>query len=319
MKAIRCSQLGPPDSLTLDDIEPPLAGPGEVVIAVKAAGVNFPDVLIIQGKYQIKPALPFTPGYEVAGIVTAVGDGVTHLKAGDHAVAQTALGGFAEQVKVPAQLCFAMPPSIPFVDAAAFPIAYGTSYYALKDRARLQPGETLLVLGASGGVGLAAVQLGKIMGARVIACASSEEKLAACKAHGADALVNYASEDLREAIKRLCAGKGVDVALDPVGGAYSEPCVRGMAWKGRYLVVGFAAGEIPRIPLNLALLKGCAIVGVACIEPAGSPVNFRQLIAWVADGTLKPVISATYPLARAADALKDMLNRRVQGKAVIVP
>ncbi len=319
MKAIRCSQLGLPDSLTLDDIDAPVAGAGEVLIEVRAAGVNFPDVLIIQGKYQIKPTLPFTPGYEVAGVVTAVGDGVTHLKVGDHAVAQTALGGFAEAVKVPARLCFAMPSSIPFVDAAAFPIAYGTSYYALKDRGRLQPGETLLVLGASGGVGLAAVQLGKIMGARVIACASSDEKLAACKAHGADELVNYAREDLREAIKRICAGKGVDVVLDPVGGAYAEPCVRGMAWKGRYLVVGFAAGEIPRIPLNLALLKGCAIVGVACIEPAGSPDNFRQLIAWVADGTLKPVVSATYPLARTADALRDMMNRKVQGKAVIVP
>ena len=319
MKAIRCTQHGLPDTLVLDDIAPPVAGRGQVVLAVKAAGVNFPDVLIIQNKYQIKPALPFTPGYEVAGIVTAVGEGVSGIAVGDHAVTQTETGGFAEAVAVPARLCAVMPKSVDFVAAAAMPIAYGTSYYALKDRGLLQSGETLLVLGASGGVGLAAVQLGRIMGARVIACASSDDKLATCKAHGADELVNYARDDLREAIKRITDGRGVDVVLDPVGGAYAEPGVRSMAWKGRFLVVGFAAGEIPKIPLNLALLKGCSIVGVSTLVPAGSPENFRQLIDWMADGTLKPVVSATYPLARTAAALNDMMNRKVKGKVVIVP
>ena len=319
MQAIRCTQLGPPETLVLEEIPAPTAGPGQLLMTVKAAGVNVPDVLIIQGKYQIKPQLPFTPGYEVAGVVTAVGDGVAGVQLGDHGVAQTALGGFAEQAVVNAKLFFTVPKSVDFVAAAALPIAYGTSYYALKDRGHLQPGETLLVLGAAGGVGLAAVQLGKLMGARVIACASSADKLATCKKHGADDLVNYASEDLREAIKRLTAGRGVDVVLDPVGGACAEPCVRGMAWKGRYLVVGFAAGEIPKIPLNLALLKGCSIVGVACMEPAGSAENFRRLIAWIAAGELKPVVSATYPLARTADALTDMMRRKVQGKVVILP
>jgi NADPH2:quinone reductase len=199
------------------------------------------------------------------------------------------------------------------------PIAYGTSYYALKDRGDLRSGETLLVLGASGGVGLAAVQLGKIMGARVIACASSPEKLALCRSEGADELIDYAKEDLREAIKRLTGGKGVDVVLDPVGGPYAEPCVRGMAWKGRYLVVGFAAGEIPKIPLNLALWKGCSIVGVACLEPGGSRDNFAQLIAWAAAARLKPLVSVTRPLARTVDALNDVKHRRVQGKIVILP
>ena len=319
MKAIRCTRVGPPDALTLEDIAAPTPAPGHVAFSVKAAGVNFPDVLIIQNKYQIKPELPFTPGHEAAGIVTGVGEGVAGLRPGDHVVAQTVLGAFAEVVTAPAKFCFAIPKSLDFAAAAAMPIAYGTSYYALKERGRLTAGETLLVLGASGGVGLAAVQLGKIMGARVIACASSADKLATCRAHGADEVINYTTEDLREAIKRITGGKGVDVVVDPVGGAFAEPCVRGMAWKGRYLVVGFAAGEIPKIPLNLALLKGCSIVGVACLEPAGSPENFRRMIEWAAEGKLKPVVSATYPLARTVEALNDVANRRVQGKIIILP
>lgn len=319
MKAIRCTRVGPPDALTLEDIAMPSPAPGHVAFTVKAAGVNFPDVLIIQNKYQIKPEIPFTPGHEAAGVITAVGEGVTGFKPGDHVVAQTVLGAFAEVVTAPAKFCFAIPKSLDFSAAAAMPIAYGTSYYALKERGHLKAGETLLVLGASGGVGLAAVQLGKIMGARVIACASSADKLATCRAHGADEVINYATEDLREAIKRLTAGKGVDVVVDPVGGDFAEPCVRGMAWKGRYLVVGFAAGAIPKIPLNLALLKGCSIVGVACLEPAGSRENFAQMVQWAAEGRLKPVVSATYPLARTVEALNDVAHRKVQGKIIILP
>ena len=319
MKAIRCTRVGPPEALTLEDIAAPSPAPGHVAFTVKAAGVNFPDVLIIQNKYQIKPEMPFTPGHEAAGVVTAVGEGVTGFKPGDPVVAQTVLGAFAEVVTAPAKFCFAIPKSLDFSAAAAMPIAYGTSYYALKERGHLKAGETLLVLGASGGVGLAAVQLGKIMGARVIACASSDEKLATCKTHGADDVINYATEDLREAIKRLTAGKGVDVVVDPVGGDFAEPCVRGMAWKGRYLVVGFAAGAIPKIPLNLALLKGCSIVGVACLEPAGSRENFAQMVQWAAEGRLKPVVSATYPLARTVEALNDVAHRKVQGKIIILP
>ena len=329
MKAVRCNRLGPPDSLVIEDLPSPTAGPNEIVMTVKAAAVNFPDGLVIQGKHQSRPEPPFTPGWEVAGVVKDVGAGVTGIVPGQPGVAMIKNGGFAEEALVPAHRFWALPEEkrwsagkIDFVAAASFPLAYGTSYHSLKDRARLQPAETLLVLGAAGGVGIAAVQFGKLMGARIIACASTAEKLDVCKRHGADELVNYTSEDLREAIKRLTNGRGVDVVLDPVGGRYAEPAVRGMAWNGRYLVVGFTDGSIPRIPLNLPLLKGCSLVGVAWHtfserDRAGGVEDFREMAEWIASGQLKPLVSATYPLAEAARALNEVMERRVVGKVVL--
>ena len=323
MKAVLCKNLGLPDTLTVDDIASPIAGASEVIVSVKACGVNFPDTLIIQGKYQFKPPLPFSPGAEVSGIIKSVGADVSNVAVGDAVVAFCGWGGFAEEVKCDATQLIALPPKTPFPLAASFVLAYGTSYHALKDRAAIQAGETLLVLGAAGGVGLAAVELGKAMGAHVIAAASTPEKLAVCKAHGADALIDYSHQNLRDCIKALTNGRGVDVVYDPVGGAFAEPALRSLAWKGRYLVVGFAAGEIPSIPLNLTLLKGASIVGVfwgAFVknEPAASATNLRELFAMLLSGKIKPLISATYPLARAADALNDVMNRKVMGKVVLV-
>jgi NADPH2:quinone reductase len=308
----------------VEETASPVPGPGELLVDVKAAGVNFPDVLMIQNKYQHRPPLPFAPGYELAGTVRQLGPGVSGFNIGDAGVAIVRSGGFAEQAVVPADRFWRLPRDFDFRIAAAFPLAYGTSYHALKERARLMPGETLVVLGAAGGVGLAAVQIGKAMGARVIACASSDDKLATCKRHGADELINYSTQNLREAIKVLTADGGVDVVLDPIGGEYAEPCVRSMAWNGRYLVVGFAAGDIPRIPLNLVLLKGCSIVGVAWDtysrrNPAGGQTNVDEMIAWITAGKLKPVVTAEYTLDNAARALDDVMQRRVQGKVVIVP
>ncbi len=322
MKAIVCKQFGPPSSLVLEELESPKPKANEVLITTKACGVNFPDTLIIQGLYQFKPELPFTPGSDIAGIVKSVGEGVTHVKPGDEVFGFVMNGGFAEEVIVPANACFAKPPQMDFPIAASFMMAYGTSYHALKDRARLQKDETLLVLGASGGVGLAAVELGKLMGAKVIAAASSNEKLALCKEYGADEVINYNEEDLKNRIKELTEGKGVDVVYDPVGGNYSEPAIRGMAWEGRYLVVGFAAGDIPKVPLNLALLKGCAIVGVfwgsfAMKTPQNNMQNTMELMLWYAQGKLKPHIHNIYPLADASKALDEMMNRKVKGKVVI--
>jgi len=322
MKAILCKQFGPPSSLVLGDIENPKPGEKEVVVQVKACGVNFPDTLIIQGLYQFKPELPFTPGSDIAGVVKEVGDKIKHVKPGDAVFGFVMHGGYAEEVVVPGNACFLKPPGMEFPVAASFMMAYGTSYHALKDRGRLKEGETLLVLGASGGVGLAAVELGKLMGARVIAAASSTEKLALCKEYGADATINYDTEDLKSKIKELTDGKGVDVVYDPVGGRYSEAALRGMAWEGRYLVVGFAAGDIPKIPLNLALLKGCAIVGVfwgsfAMKTPDKNMQNTMQLMQWYGAGKLKPHIHKIYPLDGASNALNDMINREVKGKAVI--
>ena len=262
MKAVLCKQLGLPDTLVVEDVPALKAGPGEAVVSVKAAGVNLPDVLIIQGKYQFKAELPFSPGGEVAGVIKEVGEGVQGFKPGDRVIAGGTYGGFAQEFVAEAARLIAMPDAMDFVPASAFVLTYGTSYHALKDRAQLKPGETLLVLGASGGVGLSAIQIGKAMGARVIAAASSEAKLRVCKDSGADALINYAQDDLRARIKAITGGRGVDVVYDPVGGPYSEPALRDTAWNGRFLVVGFAAGDIPKVPLNLALLKGCAIVGV---------------------------------------------------------
>jgi NADPH2:quinone reductase len=323
MKAVLCKAYGPPESLVIEDVEPLRPGPGQVVISVKACGINFPDTLIIEGKYQFKPEMPFSPGGEVAGVVKEVGEGVERVRVGDRVIAFTGWGGFAEEVLADAEKLIPMPDEMDFVTASAFVMVYGTSHYALKDRAKIQPGETLLVLGAAGGVGLAAVELGKAMGARVIAAASSEEKLAVCRQHGADECINYANEDLKESIKRLTGGQGVDVIYDPVGGNYAEPALRGMAWEGRYLVVGFAAGEIPRIPLNLTLLKGCSIVGVfwgsfTTRDPQRNQEHLRELMAWFHEGRLRPHISATYPLERVADALNDLRARKITGKAVLL-
>lgn len=322
MRAVLCKQFGPPSSLVVEEVPSPVAGPGRLVVSVKACGVNFPDTLIIQGQYQFKPELPFSPGGEVAGIVKAVGEGVTRFKPGDRVIAATTWGGYAEEVVAEAARTLPMPDGMDFATAAAFTLTYGTSHHALKDRAVLQPGETLLVLGAAGGVGLAAVELGKAMGARVIAAASSPAKLAVCRDHGADELIDYAAEDLRERIKALTGGRGVDVVYDPVGGDYSEPALRGMAWRGRFLVVGFAAGRIPSLPLNLPLLKGCAVLGVfwgafTRNEPERNAANLRELMQWVGDGRLRPHVSARYPLERAADALDDLVQRRVHGKVVL--
>ena len=322
MKAVLCKAYGPPDSLVFEDVASPIAGPGEAVVSVKAASVNFPDVLIIENKYQMKPPLPFSPGSELAGIVKAVGDGVTHLKPGDRVMAITGYGAFAEEVKVDARKLFPIPPAMDFATAAAFGLTYGTSEHALVDRAALKSGETLLVLGAAGGVGLAAIEIGKILGARVIACASTDDKLAVCRAHGADETINYTTEDLRERIKALTSGTGPDVVYDPVGGEYTELALRSIAWRGRLLVVGFAAGEIPKIPLNLTLLKGCSIVGVfwgdfARREPGHFADAMARLCTWHAGGKLKPHLSNTFPLERAADALKLMAARKVMGKVVL--
>jgi len=299
------------------------AGAKQVVISVKACGVNFPDTLIIQNKYQFKPDLPFSPGGEIAGVVKEVGEGVKHVKVGDTVIALTGWGGFAEEALVEASKVFPIPPVFDFKVAATFAYTFGTSYHALKDRAQLKAGETLLVLGAAGGVGLAAVQLGKQMGAKVIAAASSADKLAVCQQYGADAVVNYSEPNWREQLKALTDGHGVDVVYDAVGGAYAEPALRSMAWQGRYLVVGFAAGDIPKIPLNLALLKGCSIVGVfwgdfSRRQPADNQANMMQLFAWLMQGQLKPHISASYPLAQAPQALVDLMTRKATGKVVVV-
>ena len=322
MKAITCQQFGPPDQLVLTDVPSPNAGKGQVVIRVEACGVNFPDTLIIEGKYQFKPPLPFSPGGEVSGRVTEVGEGVGHLTVGDNVFSLTIHGGFAEEVVANAATTFPVPEGMDSVTAASTMYTYGTSYHALKDRANIQPGETLLVLGAAGGVGLAAVQLGVLMGARVIAAASSEEKLAVCRAMGAAETINYTTENLRDRLKELTGGNGVDVVYDPVGDRYAEPAIRSLAWKGRYLVVGFAGGDIPSIPLNLALLKGASIVGVfwgafAQREPKTSMQNFKQILTWISSGQLKQHIYKLYSLAESPDALRDLMERRVVGKAVI--
>ncbi|MGH8687162.1 MAG: NADPH:quinone oxidoreductase family protein [Burkholderiales bacterium] len=322
MKALLCKQFGPPESLVLEDVPSPKPGAGEVVVSIKAASVNFPDVLIIQNKYQFKPPLPFSPGSELSGVVKEVGAGVTIVRAGDKVIAFTTFGAFAEEVKTEAARLLPMPEGMSYEEAASFILTYGTTDHALRDRARLQAGETLLVLGAAGGVGVSAIEIGKALGARVIACASSAEKLEVCRQHGADETINYASEDLRERIKALTDGKGVDVIYDSVGGAYSEPAFRSIAWRGRHLVIGFAAGEIPKLPLNLTLLKGASVVGVfwgdyTRREPKAFAESARQLARWYKEGRLKPHVSATFPLARAADAIMLLASRKAKGKVVV--
>jgi NADPH2:quinone reductase len=323
MKAVLCKELGPAEKLVVEQVPSPKPAKGQVVVSVKACGVNFPDTLIIQGKYQFKPEPPFSPGGEVAGVVKELGEGVTGVKAGDRVIAFSTYGGYAEELAVDADRLIPMVGGMDFISASAFILTFGTSYHALKDRAQLQAGETLLVLGASGGVGIAAIQLGKVMGARVIAAASSDEKLAVCKSNGADELINYANDDLRTRVKAITGGKGVNVVYDPVGGQYAEPALREMAWNGRFLVVGFAAGDIPKVPLNLALLKGCSIVGVfwgafTRNEVAKSHANHQELMRLFTDGKVKPHIHATYPLEQAAQALNDVTYKRVSGKVVLV-
>ena len=322
MKAVVCKQYGPPESLVYEELPSPKPGAGEVVISVKAASVNFPDVLIIQNKYQFKPPLPFSPGSELAGVVKEVGSGVTAFRPGDRVMAFTTYGAFSEEVKTEAARLLPLPEKMDFVTGAAFVLTYGTSDHALRDRAALKAGETLLVLGAAGGVGLAAIEIGKALGARVIACASSDDKLAVCREHGADEGINYASEDLRERIKALTDGRGIDVVYDAVGGPYTEPAFRSLAWRGRLLVVGFAAGDIPKLPLNLPLLKGASVVGVfwgdfARREPKEFAASMKQLGRWYAEGRLKPHVSQTLPLARAADAIKLLASRQAKGKVVV--
>ena len=322
MKAVQCTSYGLPERLVVTEVATPKIDVDDILIEVKACGVNFPDVLIIQDKYQFHPPLPFTPGGEVSGIIISVGENVTHLKQGDRVLALCGWGGFAEQVVVNAKRVFPMPAEMDFTTAATTFYTYGTSYYALKDRAALTTGETLLVLGAAGGVGLAAVELGKVMGATVIAAASSDEKLAVCKLKGADFTVNYSAEDLKASVKEITGNKGVDVVFDPIGGSLAEVSLRSVAWKGRYLIVGFAAGEIPKFPNNLALLKGCSIVGVfwgsfAEREPQNSLKNFGELLALLKSGKIKQHLHKTYSLEEAPKALNDLIERKVKGKAVV--
>ena len=322
MKALLCNAYGPADQLQVGEIDSPQAKPGDVLIEVAAAGVNFPDTLIIEGKYQFKPPLPFAPGGEVAGVVSAVGSQVTHLQVGDPVMALTGWGGFAEQVAVPAGNVIPMPPGVDFIQAAGFGMTYGTAMHALTQRAELQAGETLLVLGAAGGVGLAAVEIGKAMGARVIAAASSAAKLDVAKQAGADELIDYSQQNLKDEIKRLTDGQGVDVVFDPVGGALFDQAMRSIAWNGRLLVVGFASGQIPELPVNLPLLKGAAVLGVfwgafAQRQPADNASNFRQLFTWLASGKLNPLISRTYSLNEGPLAIAALAQRKAVGKLVI--
>jgi len=324
MKAVLCKNWGMPESLVVEEVPSPTPGPGEVLIDVHAAGVNFPDTLIIQKKYQFVPELPFSPGGEVAGIVKSVGPDVKGWKPGDRAIASCTWGGYAQEVVVKAARMIPIPEKMDFATASAFVLAYGTSLYALKDRAKLAAGETLLVLGAAGGTGISAVEIGKALGARVIAAASSEDKLALCRERGADATINYSTEDLRERIKELTGGKGPEVIYDPVGGQFTEPALRSIGWDGRLLVIGFAAGEIPKVPLNLALLKSASLVGVfwgAFLQrdAATTKQHMDDLFALYTSGKVKPPITKAYKLAEAPQALRDVMDRKVKGKVVILP
>ena len=322
MKAMLCEKFGPPEDLVLKEVANLNPLPGQVRIATEACGVNFPDTLIIENKYQFKPDLPFAPGGEVTGIVDAVGDGVSQELLGQPVMCMTLSGGFAEQTLCKAEDLLARPSFMPSTVAAGFTMTYGTSMHGLKQRAQLQAGETLLVLGAGGGVGLAAVEIGKQMDATVIAAASSAEKLKAAKDAGADHLIDYSQQDLRSALKDIVGKKGVDVVYDPVGGDMFEAALRSTAWGGRVLVVGFASGDIPKVPVNLALLKGCSIVGVfwgafRLNYTKEDNENFEQLFAWYAQGKLKPFTSKTYTLSEAALALNDLKNRKAIGKLII--
>ena len=330
MKALQCVELGGPDKLEINEVDSPSAIPGHVVIDVKSGSINFPDVLMIQGLYQFQPPLPFTPGGESAGIISEVGEDVTKFKVGDKVFAMTGTGAFAEKILAHEASCTLIPDSMDYDSAAALSMTYGTSLYALKQRANIQPGETLLVLGASGGVGIAAIELGKAMGAKVIAAASTQDKIDMCMAHGADEGFIYPSgnldrdqqKELSNKIKELTGGVGANVVYDPVGDSYSEPCLRATAWEGRYLVIGFAAGEIPKIPLNITLLKGCQIVGVfwgawVGMCPDENNKNFAELFKLHAEGKINPEVSQKYTLENSADAFLHLANRKAKGKVII--
>jgi len=330
MKAVLSKQVGGPDALVVEEIAAPVPQPGQALVDVKACGVNFPDVLMIEDKYQFKPPRPFSPGGEVSGVVAALGEGVTNLRVGDRVLASSTSGGMAEQVVVDADKATKIPDSMPFDEAAAFLMTYGTSYYALKDRGALKAGETLLVLGAAGGVGLAAVELGKVMGARVIAACSSQEKVDLAKAHGAADGVVYArgpfdrdgQKALQDQFKGVLGDHGADVVYDAIGGGYAEPAFRSIAWEGRYLVIGFAAGDIPKLPLNLTLLKGADVRGVfwgawAAREPERFKQYTRELLALYEAGKIRPHVSERFPLARGADAIAHLASRKALGKVVV--
>lgn len=324
MKALLCTHYGTPEELELADLPDPVPQAGEIVVRVKAAALNFFDTLIIQGKYQTKPAFPFSPSAEFAGEVESVGPGVKDFKTGDRVLGFTGYGAARELIAVPAQALTPIPDELDFDRAAGLCVTHGTTLYALQNRAHLKPGETLAVLGASGGVGLAAIEIGKLMGARVIACASSPEKLDFARKHGADEGIDYATENLKDGLRRVTNGKGVDVIYDPVGGAYAEAALRGIAWEGRYLVIGFAAGDIPKVPFNLYLLKSANVLGVfwgAWTErdPDGHRANTAQLLKWAADGRLSSHVHAVYPLSEAAAALKAIAERKVMGKVILRP
>jgi NADPH2:quinone reductase len=324
MKALLCTRPGTPDDLTIADLPEPEAGPGQAVVRVEAVALNFFDLLIIAGQYQYKPEYPFSPGAEFAGTVESVGPGATGVARGDRVIGYSGCGAAREKLAIGADKLIKMPAGLDADRAAGLIVTYGTSYYALKDRAGLKRGETLAVLGASGGTGLAAVELGKLLGARVIACASSDEKLVFAKEHGADHGLNYANSDLRDGLKTLGGEHGIDVVYDPIGDRYAEPALRSLAWYGRYLVVGFAAGQIPKLPLNLVLLKGCDVRGVfwgswTQREPEAHRANTAELVRWCAHGKISAHVHAAYPLAEGARALKDIAERKVMGKVVLKP
>jgi NADPH:quinone reductase len=322
MKAVLCTHFGPAEALQLADIDAPRIGPGEALVRIKAVALNFFDTLLIAGKYQHKPPFPFSPGAEFAGVVESVGGGAVDIGPGDRVIGYNGWGAARELVAVSAQRLVKIPDRLDFERAAGLTVTYGTTLYALRERADLKPGETLAVLGAAGGTGLATIELGKVMGARVIACASSDDKLAFAREHGADETVNYEREDLRGALKRLGGERGIDVVYDPVGGRYAEPALRSLAWLGRYLVVGFAAGEIPKIPLNLALLKSCDIRGVSwgawtSREPLKQRALMADILQWTAEGKLSAHVQAVYALAEIAAALELLAARKAMGKIVL--
>jgi NADPH:quinone reductase len=324
MKALLCTHYGTPDELELADLPDPVPGPGEVLVRVKAVALNFFDTLIIAGKYQHKPPFPFSPGAEFAGEVESVGEGVTGFSPGDRVIGNNGWGAAREKVAVAVDKLVAIPAGVDFDHAAGLTVTYGTTMYALNDRAKLKPGETIAVLGAAGGTGLSAVELGKLMGARVIACASSDEKVAFARKHGADDGVNYAASDLKDALRALTGGKGVDVVYDPIGGAQGEAALRGMDWGGRYLVIGFAAGDMPKLPLNLVLLRSYDVLGVywgawTLRKPQGHRANMAQILDWCAQGKLSSHVHAVYPLEQAPAALKAIAARQVMGKAILRP
>ena len=324
MKALLCTRYGTPDDLSFEDVPDPVPADGEVVVRIEAAALNFFDTLIIANKYQTKPPLPFSPGGEFAGTVEALGTGVNDFSVGERVIACSGYGAARERIAIAAAKLIRIPEGLDNDRAAGICVTYGTTLHALKDRAKLKPGETLAVLGASGGAGLAAVELGKVMGAHVIACASSPDKLAFARQHGADEGIDYSSEDLKQALRRVTQGRGVDVIYDPIGGAYAEAALRSIAWQGRFLVIGFAAGEIPKLPLNLVLLKGCDVLGIfwgswIARDPAGHRANTEQLLAWCKEGKLSSHVHAVYPLADAPTALKAIAARQVMGKVILRP